>query len=799
MVRYHLFPFLVPKWVPYEVKVSMGAEPDFAATERAWDYILKMYHTRWYKRWLYQPWFSWEYHGTADRVNIFLLTPDDYLGTMTWDAYANEMGEIFVIENTPPKFNFNMPHAGAKFHLTRDFSVPLLREQDGSVDPYNYLINMVNGMGPDMHAVIQFLIRPVYDSKVYSHFQKAIERVQKSPGLPNENDMYIEAITKKLYKTKAEVSIKVCVFGPSKDNVQNTLDVLVHSFGAFQSEEMNRLEYKSWWRTIRPLFRYELQHRVFPMRRLVNANILGTDEMANLLRHPTSGGTSKFIKLKFQKVSIPHKLRIQGKTDKPKLHLGINEHFASNIDTYLPLELLNNHMIVLGAQDSGKGEFLLDLITQLVDLSNEENKMGFTVIDTVGNLAREVIARVPKEKHHRIRALKLNNGKFPMNLFEWDFEAPITMKTRLLSFFFGKDGSPMLLDHFVMIGTALQKLNLATLRNMQRFFEDAEFRERIYYFLKDEEDPDYAPVRKYLEKYLSLDTFQKEFMNSPISQMLRSFNTSGTTGPFRMKTNALDFTKNMTEGKFQIIDISNMPVDDAHTIGKHVLAYLHNSLLYRGQSMIDQGKTPTMHPIILHEASGFLSKSIFRMIETFIDQARQFNTPLILSLQGIKNHVPKDVADAIFRRIISTVAFQLRNSNDANFVVESTNSEVTGITAQDLGRIDPGYCYIQLPENKQPSGLFTLRPNKPKPGEHYDIIDDFFEQTLKEALEKETKAVEEMNRQEEERLKIWEREKENFRKELEQKKKEVKQKKDLEDYLQFMYGVTGENKFGQMN
>ncbi|WP_044641965.1 hypothetical protein [Risungbinella massiliensis] len=799
-MKYHILPFLTPKWVPYELQTKMGATPNFAAMERAWDNILKIYHTKWYKRWLYQPWFSWEYHATNKRVNIFFMTPNDYLGPMTWDTYANQMGDTFFQDNAPPAFDFNKPHAGVKMELERDFSVPILlsSEQDGSFDPYTYLINMLNGMQPDMHAVIQFLVRPIYDSQVASHFKKALKRVRKSKGLPGENDQYLSAITNKMYKNKAEVAIKLAVFGPSQEQVSKQLDVLVHAFGGFQSEEMNRLTDREWFRIIRPLFRFELENRIFPMRRISNANIMATDEMANLLRHPTSGGTSRFIKLKFQKVPIPHLIRRQGNTEKPKIHLGKSEHMAFDLDTYLPLELLNNHMTVLGGKESGKAEFLVDLVTKLAHLSDEENKMGFTVIDTVGNLAEEIIARIPKEKQDRIRAIRLNDGKFPMNLFEWDFDAPPQVKSRLLTFLMGGE-SPTLMDQFILIGTALDKLNLATLRNMQRFFEDPEFRERIAFFWRDIEEPDHVPVKRFLEKYSNLTTFQKEFINSPIYQLVKSFNTSGTTGPFRKKTNGLEFTRNMREGKFQILDISNLASDDSHTIGKHVLSFLHCALLARGQSALDAGETPNMHPIILHEASGFLGGSIFRSLETFMDEARIYRTPLILSIQGIASHLPKDIADAVFRRAASLVSFQLRNSSDAEFVAKSSNAGVTGITGQDLERIDPGYCYISIPAEKQASGLFTLKPNQLEDGLYQHIAESLYAESLRLATEKEKQAVEEMERQEAERMVIWEREKEAYRKEMAEKRaKEKSDSPDLEDYLQFTYGTTGENRYGQM-
>ncbi|MBM7554582.1 hypothetical protein [Thalassobacillus pellis] len=60
------------------------------------------------------------------------------------------------------------------------------------------------------------------------------------------------------------------------------------SIGTFSSGRLSQLKGREWWwfRTNRSLFRWEFKHRLFSMERMKHRVILGTKEMAALMRLP---------------------------------------------------------------------------------------------------------------------------------------------------------------------------------------------------------------------------------------------------------------------------------------------------------------------------------------------------------------------------------------------------------------------------------------------------------------------------------------------------------------------------------
>ena len=74
----------------------------------------------------------------------------------------------------------------------------------------------------------------------------------------------------------------------------------------------------------------------------------------------------------------------------------------------LPTEVLGRHLAVFGATGSGKSTLLLTLATELL-----RNEIGGTIIDPHGDLAEDILARVPPEAAERVHVLRLADRDHP--------------------------------------------------------------------------------------------------------------------------------------------------------------------------------------------------------------------------------------------------------------------------------------------------------------------------------------------------------------------------------------------------
>ncbi len=74
----------------------------------------------------------------------------------------------------------------------------------------------------------------------------------------------------------------------------------------------------------------------------------------------------------------------------------------------LPTEVLGRHLAVFGATGSGKSTLLLTLATELL-----RTEMGGTIVDPHGDLAEDILARVPPGSAERVHVLRLADRDHP--------------------------------------------------------------------------------------------------------------------------------------------------------------------------------------------------------------------------------------------------------------------------------------------------------------------------------------------------------------------------------------------------
>ena len=115
----------------------------------------------------------------------------------------------------------------------------------------------------------------------------------------------------------------------------------------------------------------------------------GTNELAGLVHLPHKSIASPILMRSTQRLKT-----VADFMTKPEgICLGVNEHYDTTKDVYLPENLRSRHLYIVGASGSGKSTLLTNVIKQ--DL---EAGAGFAVVDPHGDLVEDVLARVPSER-----------------------------------------------------------------------------------------------------------------------------------------------------------------------------------------------------------------------------------------------------------------------------------------------------------------------------------------------------------------------------------------------------------------
>lgn len=721
MKRYYFFPHFKPKGVYYQVKRTPSKALSSAQLESAWTAVME-YLTckKWFRRFpfrLRESWLCWELDATDKELNYYYWTDDSSHGYEIAQRLAVVDPALEVAVATPlPSLDFKQAHYGYKMQFEKNFCLPF--GLDGSIE--QALHEYLSKLQQNQRIICQFLVRPVYDYQVTRSFAKAFNSLERGHGMdPDEKNRLHAAIFQKQQKSKAEMAIRILSFADSIEESKQILEPCAQILSTNDSTDLNHLQWREWWRMIRPMFRYEFQHKLFPFRKKENALIMGTDEIARLIHAPVYTPSSKVTWLGGKRVADPFDVRTKQSSEKG-IRVGTMEKNLNKRSNILSIRNLESHFAVFGSSQTGKTTTLLNVLVDYMKARTNENKLGFTVLDIQGKLANQILERIPKSQHHLVKIIRFKRGQYPFNYFDIDFAGSNHQKARIVLEIFRRLGTdywtPFVSDHLLYGAMALLKLNRANLMNLQLLIEDNEFCERVIRQL-DRSNPIEASMQRFFTRYLqnqAESNWKEEFFLSSMITRLRELNMSGMGTTLNHYSNGIRWKEALNEGHFQIFDLSGLNAGDRPRMGASVVTLFQAAMLIREQKLV-AGEHLPLHPLVLDDASIYINQA-FGDLEYFFHEAKKYRMPLWMGLPGITNYVNQPIAESIFRNVETILSYRLSNSTDADFVSEHMHT--LDLETQDFQMLDPFYGYLQMAINNegQRTYAFTNKgylPDKP--------------------------------------------------------------------------------------
>lgn len=718
MNRFYLLPQLRPKGEYYELKRTPSLGQPISQQKVAWDGVLEyLVLKKWYRRFPFrfkEPWISWELHATGSELKYYYWVPDATHGY----EIAQRLGvvdptlEVSVAE-APEPLNFKQAHYGYKMQFEKNFCLPTGWDVSLEQALHEYLSKLKD----NQRIVCQFLVRPVYDHQVTRSFTNALHSLERSGGDTDEKNRLHAAIFQKQQQYKAEIVIRLLSFAETLEESKQILEPCAQILSVSESNEKNYLNWREWWRMIRPLFRYEFEHKLFPFRKKQNALIMGSDELAKLIHPPSYTPSSKMTWLGGKRVAEPLDIRNKQNQDQG-IRIGTMEKNLNVRSNRLSIRNLESHFAVFGEAQTGKTTTLLNILVDYMKERTDENRLGFTVMDIQGKLANQLLERIPKSQHHLVKIIRFKRGQYPFNYFDIDYAKTDHEKARIVLEIFQRLGkgywTPFVSDHLLYGAQALLKLNRATLFNLQLLIEDNDFCRKVIRELNPAH-PIEASMAKFLHRYLQdpeESNWKEEFFNNSMITRLREINMSGMSNTLNHYSNGIKWTEALNEGHFQIFDLSGLNSGDRPRMGVSVITMFNCAMLIREKQKA-KGEYLPLHPLVLDDASIYLNQA-FGDLEYFLHEAKKYRMPLWMGLPGITNYINQPVAESIFRNVETILSYRLANTTDADFIYEHMHT--LGIESLDFQTLDPFYGYLQMAINNegQRTYAFTNRGYLPE-------------------------------------------------------------------------------------
>jgi Helicase HerA, central domain len=371
--------------------------------------------------WLFgQEYLSLEYVAHGEEIYFYIVVPrhakllvEKQIIGFYPDSLIEETPEVNIFENRAVV-------RGEIMQLKKPEQFPIRTYQKLESDSMNAILSALGKLDHDESASIQILLRPVDDdwqdrikkvirksekkdnkhhsiswnplvwlSGLISIFTESPEDSLKHDESPVEDDsepMDEEGLMKeKVKKTWYRATIRIITTGNHVDNTEAELANIISSFSQFTSPTYNK--FKAVKRKSLSLL---IEHYIF--RQFAwwqKAPVLNSEELATLYHFPSSK-YNKQPEIRWQRFKV---VKAPVNIAKEGLYIGENVFRGESKPIYVKNEDRFRHFYVIGQTGTGKSSIL-----QVMARQDLRNKRGIAVLDPHGDLAKDLLPFIPRER-----------------------------------------------------------------------------------------------------------------------------------------------------------------------------------------------------------------------------------------------------------------------------------------------------------------------------------------------------------------------------------------------------------------
>jgi len=492
----------------------------------------------------------------------------------------------------------------------------------------------------------------------------------KEYKLSQTEEEMVKSIEEKVGKLGLDVNIRVIAGSKVPMKAKQYVDNIVGAFSQFNSPQ-----YGNAFSRVGGNQKKLIRDFIFRSFEEKGSVVLTGHELASIYHLPlASTETPNIVWLAARKPAPPSNLPAEG------LELGhVNFRGRRAIVRIKPKDRMR-HMYVIGKSGSGKSEFLKSMIKQDIEAGR-----GVCVMDPHGDLARDVIGFVPKERAEDVVYFNPADAERPMglNMMEYDPAYP-EQKTfvvnEMLKIFdklydLKSTGGPMFEQYMrnAMILIMDHPESGSTLLEIPRVLTDEKF--RAYKLSKCKTEV----VRNFWLKEAQKAGGEASLANMVpyITSKLTPFITNDLVRPIiGQQKSAFNVRKIMDEKKILLLDLSKGKLGDlnAYLIGMVMVGKIVGAALSRTDVPESE-----RHPFYLYidEFQNFITDSI----AVILSEARKYSLGLIIAHQFIGQLEQKgdsSIREAVFGNVGSMFVGRV-GSEDAEFLEKEFQPTFTAL------------------------------------------------------------------------------------------------------------------------
>ena len=369
----------------------------------------------------------------------------------------------------------------------------------------------------------------------------------------------------------------------------------------------------------------------------------------------------------------------------------------------LPLDALARHMAIIGATGSGKSTLLMSLALGVL-----ETPVGATVIDPHGDLATDILARVPPRHADRVHVLRLGDKAHPrgFNFLERrETDEPQLVASEFVGLFHDlwPDYTGPKMQHYLRhaLLTMLAQPKPQTVIELIRILTYDDFRER---YTRGLDDP--MLVNFWRNEWPSGVSRERDTSIKAVLNKLGAFvSYHSIRNVVGQGQSTIRPRQIMDAGDLLVVDLSRVGGDNARLFGAMLISRYYIDAVGRQGTSRD---TRRQHLLIVDEVPTFDT----RALEKIHDEGRKFGLLLVTAAQSLSG-LGVRLRDSVLTNA-GVLALLSPGADD----IQALRRLVAPLSAEDLLGMRQHEMVIRMTGPDGRAGVFGGMVCPPPPGDH---------------------------------------------------------------------------------
>jgi len=672
----------------------------------------------WRKHLIFRETLTFEIVATATEINFYMFCSRrlvNYVKNSIFAAYPDaEISEVPDYIDSLLKINIVYGY----IRLIGPEYSPIRSYETLTNDSLNIILSKMSNLRGNEIIALQTYITPVSGSwrqKAYRYLeylmggqkdktnqqdkgQDSTVWVGNSLQMAVDSDLY-SGIEKKMNKKGYLVGIRVISGAKDKKTAQFNFDSLVRSYSLFDVPPLTSFQGCQFWLANISLLKYfKLRMQPYVDWPFFHQQfIANTEELATICHLPGEEVTvPKITWLRYKTAPASSELPSQG------FFIGYNSYRNYRKKIFLPEEDRRRHFYIVGQTGTGKSEYLKNMTLQDIN-----NGRGVCFLDPHGDVAEDILTKIPKERINDVIYWNPADTKYPIGMNIMDVDS-VEEKNIIINSFIALLYKLYDPNHTGIMGPMLER----TVRNVMltameekgntlveslRLLTSPSFAKSKIENIKD-------PIIKtyWTEEMARTTDFHKsETLGYYVSKFDRFITDQTLRNIIGQSKSAFDFQEIMDKGKILIINLSKGKLGEENTafLGTLIIPKFIIAAMKRANQPENMRRD---YYFYIDEFQNFATPDFIEILS----EARKYRLNLIIANQYI-SQITEEVRNAVFGNVGSIGAFRV-GVDDAQYLI---NNFKPVFNEYDLINNGIGNLYIRPLINGKPSEPFSVSLN----------------------------------------------------------------------------------------